>query len=69
MTKYSRWPLADSQKDIEVLSPTFRKELNAATNHVSSEVDPFPVEPLDEELALANTFFSFFNKLYTQCRA
>lgn len=47
--KEKRWPPADSQQDTETLSPTTCKELNAANNHLSLEIDSSPAQPMDKE--------------------
>ena len=36
---------ADSQREMEALSPTAHNELKAANNHMNWDVDPSPLEP------------------------
>lgn len=48
------WPQAVSQKEIEALSSTPNKELNATNNHINLDMAPSPVEPLDEDPTLAD---------------
>lgn len=36
---------ADSQKEMEALSPTAHKELKVANNHMNWDADPSPLEP------------------------
>lgn len=52
----SNWgrTLTNIQIGTEALIPTTRKELHPANNHVSLEVDSFPIMPSNETPALAN---------------
>lgn len=55
MAKNWGQPLANSQLEIESLSPATHKQLNSANNHAGLEVNPSPVKCLDETLVLDDT--------------
>lgn len=56
----SEQPLSNSHLGNEAINPTTLEEPNSANNHISLEMNPSPVVPLDEIPALTNTLIVAF---------